>query len=75
MVTKAAVMINILGDRDGKVEIKNLDKVLKMANVFVHIYGKNETRKQRKMGHITVIGKTIQECLKKAIKARKILKI
>lgn len=75
MITPAAVMINILGDRYGKAEVKNLDKVLKKANTFVHIYGKHETRKQRKMGHITVLGKTMTEAVAKAVKARRILKI
>lgn len=75
MKVPAAVMINILGDRLGPVEIKNLDKVLAMPNVFVHIYGKKETKLERKMGHITVIDKTVEKALEKAQKARKLISI
>lgn len=75
MKTPAAVMINILGERKGDVEIKGLEKVLNIQGVAVHIYGKSETKVERKMGHITVIGETINECLKKAIKARKTIQI
>ena len=75
MIVPASVMINILGRRQGAVEIANLEKVLRMPNVFVHIYGKKETKPERKMGHITVIGKSMKEVLKKAVLARKYLSI
>lgn len=75
MKVPASVMINILGERNGKVEIKGLEKVLKIPNVSVHIYGKTETRMERKMGHITVVGNSLEECLQKAKKARKMISI
>lgn len=75
MILPASVMINILGTRTGNAEVTGLDKALKITNVFVHIYGKIETKLERKMGHITVIGKTITECLRKARMARKYLSI
>lgn len=75
MIVPVAVMINILGDRQGTVEIKNLDKVLQMPNTYVHIYGKKETKPERKMGHITVTGKSMNEVLKKAKMARKYFSI
>jgi 5-(carboxyamino)imidazole ribonucleotide synthase len=75
MMVPASVMINILGERQGNAEVTGLDKVLQLPNTFVHIYGKKETREERKMGHITVIGKSIEGCLKTAKKARKYLSI
>lgn len=75
MVVSNAVMINILGERKGRAVVKNLDKVLAIPNVGVHIYGKMETREERKMGHITVIGKSRVEVLKKALKARRLINI
>ncbi len=75
MILPAAVMINILGERNGTAEVTGLDEVLKIPNVAVHIYGKMETKEERKMGHITVIGKTIEECLEKAKEARALLTI
>ncbi len=75
MLVNSAVMINILGDRFGPVKLKNLDKVLRMKNVHVHIYGKKVTKPERKMGHITVIDTTIEKALKKALHARNYITI
>jgi 5-(carboxyamino)imidazole ribonucleotide synthase len=75
MIVPAAVMINILGERQGSAEVKGLYEVLQMPNVAVHIYGKAETKLERKMGHITVIGDDLNKVRNTAIKARKMLKI
>ena len=75
MHTPAAVMVNILGNRKGKANVKGLDKALKIHGVSVHIYGKEETRPQRKMGHVTAIARTPGEALKKATLARKYISI
>ncbi|MBI3887476.1 ATP-grasp domain-containing protein [Candidatus Microgenomates bacterium] len=75
MKVPAAVMINILGERTGQVDAKGFERVLAIPNVSVHIYGKMETKLERKMGHLTVIGETVEECLRKAKKARKLLTI
>jgi 5-(carboxyamino)imidazole ribonucleotide synthase len=75
MLVPAAVMINILGERLGPVDVQGMDKVLAIPGAYVHIYGKKETKPERKMGHITVIGDTIENVLTKAIKARKLLTI
>src|SRR5690625_3179218 len=49
-----ATMINILGE--------DLEGVLRAmsasSNGFVHLYGKDEPKNKRKMGHITFIGET-----------------
>ncbi len=70
---KAVVMKNILGTKEGNGFPKGIEKVLKIKNVSVHIYGKLFSKPGRKMGHITVVGNSIAECLKKAEKARKLL--
>jgi 5-(carboxyamino)imidazole ribonucleotide synthase len=68
-------MINILGERTGSVNAQGMDKALAIPGTYVHIYGKKETKPERKMGHITVIGDKIEDVLKNAIKARKLLSI
>ncbi len=73
--SKAAVMVNILGKRDGEVALKGLEKVKNLDGVYVHIYGKKETRRERKMGHITVLGKNLEEALEKAKTARGMISI
>lgn len=73
--SKVAVMINILGEREGKVKYAGEQKAKLINGVNIHIYGKLETRKERKMGHITALGNTIEEAEKKAKKAHKYISI
>jgi len=73
MLTKAVVMKNILGEKNGSGIPYGIEKALKIDGVSLHIYGKHESRPQRKMGHITVAGDSIDECLRKANMARKAL--
>jgi len=75
MKVPAVVMVNILGDRFGPARPKGLEKALAIPGVSVHIYGKHETRPHRKMGHITVIGKSLKSALSKAKKARECVSI
>lgn len=69
MLYPAAVMENILGTRNGPAEprwSRDYDSV----HVFPHIYGKRETRFDRKMGHITVVGDDLATVYKQAKEAR-----
>ena len=66
----SAVMINILGEKDAPSKIVRLGAVLKNYRTYVHIYGKKETRKGRKMGHITVLDKHLDIAEKVAVKCR-----
>lgn len=64
----AAAMVNVLGAEgyEGKAVYQGLDTILKMEGVYVHLYGKTTTKPFRKMGHITVIGSSLQEVKEKA---------
>ncbi|MCE9541298.1 5-(carboxyamino)imidazole ribonucleotide synthase [Candidatus Kaiserbacteria bacterium] len=75
MAAPAAVMINILGERNGPAEPKGVEEAEKIPGVKVHIYGKMETRKQRKMGHITAVADTLDQAKGSALKARDIITI
>ena len=46
-----------------------------MDNVFVHIYGKKQTKPGRKMGHVTILSSEPQELLHKAMQIKHILKV
>ena len=63
-----ALMLNILGAEGytGATQYAGLDEVLAMPGVFVHLYGKRTMRPYRKMGHVTIMGKTREELLAKA---------
>ena len=60
-----AMMINILGapGHKGIPIYDGIETVLEIENVFVHIYGKTETRPARKMGHITILGNEKEQAL------------
>ncbi len=72
-----AVMVNLLGEPgySGSPLYKGIDEVLALQGASVHIYGKQETRPFRKMGHVTILGETIQEAREKAIFVRQRLKV
>src|SRR6185312_12002129 len=75
MKVPAAVMINILGDRSGPAEQKGVEEAEKLDGVKVHIYGKIETRPERKMGHLTAVADTLEKAREKAQKARALISI
>ncbi|WP_035351071.1 5-(carboxyamino)imidazole ribonucleotide synthase [Fictibacillus gelatini] len=59
---KPVVMINVLGEHVAPL-INNLSQ---LKDAKLHLYGKKEAKIKRKMGHITVLGDTIEEALDKA---------
>ncbi len=75
LLVPAAAMVNILGEREGPARVKGSEKALAIEGVAIHIYGKKETKLERKMGHITAVGKTPEEALEKALKAREYISI
>lgn len=71
------VMINLLGAEgyQGKVVYENLDLVLQIPGVFVHLYGKTTTKPFRKMGHITAAGRNLSTAIKRAREAQKLITV
>lgn len=63
-----AVMMNVLGGAgfSGSYQIEGLDDALNMEGVYLHLYGKKESKPMRKMGHITVLGETPSDAHAKA---------
>jgi 5-(carboxyamino)imidazole ribonucleotide synthase len=57
------VMINLLGEpgHEGKAVYSGLGDVMSMKGVKVHLYGKQFTKPNRKMGHVTVFGNDLPE--------------
>jgi 5-(carboxyamino)imidazole ribonucleotide synthase len=66
LVAPAAVMLNVLGERNGPTAIEGLEKAAANPQTTVHLYGKSPTKIDRKMGHITAIGDTLDEARKRA---------
>ncbi|MHB8599384.1 MAG: 5-(carboxyamino)imidazole ribonucleotide synthase [Ktedonobacteraceae bacterium] len=74
MLYPVAVMVNILGTRNGLAQPEWIGEY-NPEHVFVHIYDKRETKIDRKMGHITVVGDNLDAVYRKAMKARAALSI
>lgn len=70
MKTPAAVMLNILGKRNGPAKPEGFEEIASEPNTYVHLYGKHEARKGRKMGHVTVTAATVEDAQEKAEKIR-----
>ena len=70
-----AVMVNILGDSWVNNVEPAWNKALSHENLKLHLYGKHEPRKARKMGHFTVLGKNKKNVLNAALIARSQLNI
>lgn len=71
------VMLNILGDVwfDENDQQRNPDwaGVLRQIDSFVHLYGKAEPRKARKMGHVNFVGKRMEKVVERCEAAMKTL--
>lgn len=64
-----AVMVNILGDvwENGE---PAWDKILAYPQLKLHLYGKQEARSGRKMGHFTMLGKDVETVVALAMQGR-----
>jgi 5-(carboxyamino)imidazole ribonucleotide synthase len=65
------VMVNLLGEvwEDTKGN-PDWERALELPGVSLHLYGKSEARKGRKMGHINVVADTVEDALSIATESR-----
>lgn len=75
MKVPAAVMINILGNRSNVAQPQGVEAAEAIEGVKVHIYGKMEVRQERKMGHLTAVGDSVDQALERAQKAKELISI
>jgi 5-(carboxyamino)imidazole ribonucleotide synthase len=71
-VAEAAVMVNVLGGEDGRDPAERLSDALGVSGARVHLYGK-EPRPGRKLGHVTALGTSVDECADRAWSAVELL--
>lgn len=69
-IIQPCAMVNIVGDKSGKYKLKHIDELLGMKGVYVHLYGKLESKPNRKLGHITIVNADRNELIKLAEKVR-----
>jgi len=65
---KPSLMLNLIGEPGftGPVKYQGLSEVLALKDVYIHLYGKHDTKPGRKMGHVTILGENKTELLEKA---------
>ncbi len=73
----ASVMVNLLGEpgHSGDVIYQGLHECLAIEGVNIHLYGKATTKPFRKMGHVTVLGETVEAAKTKAREVQELLKV
>ncbi len=72
-----AVMVNLTGEKgyEGPVYYEGIEEVMKMPGVYIHLYGKAETRPFRKMGHITITSDSLDEARKIAREVKDTIRV
>lgn len=76
-ITFPSVMVNLLGEKgfDGRAKYDGLEEVMALSGVYIHLYGKLFTKAFRKMGHVTVIDKDVNEAKRKARAVQGMLRV
>lgn len=69
---RPGVMVNLLGDVWANGE-PDWAAACAFPNTKLHLYGKTDARPGRKMGHLNVLGPTVDAALEEALKARQAL--
>jgi 5-(carboxyamino)imidazole ribonucleotide synthase len=75
-----AIMLNILGDvwfagNSATAQTPPWDQVLALPGAHLHLYGKKDAKKGRKMGHLTITGATVEVVKTTTAQAAQILGI
>lgn len=72
-----SAMVNLLGEPgySGPARYAGFEEVLGVKGVHVHLYGKNQTKPFRKMGHVTILDEDIDSLKKKANFVKQTLKV
>lgn len=73
----SGVMVNLVGkeNHNGPVIYKNIDQILAINGVTPHIYGKKQTRPFRKMGHVSIVNKSIDKARQIAEEVKSIIEV
>ena len=72
-----SAMVNLLGEAGyaGPAKYQGFDEVIREDGVYVHLYGKKLTKPFRKMGHVTIIARDIDDLKKRVTFVKETLKV
>lgn len=70
-------MVNLLGEKgfEGEAVYEGIEDAMKISGVNVHLYGKQNTKPFRKMGHVTVTATTLKEAKENALLVKNKIKV
>lgn len=70
------VMVNLLGDiwLNGQTDEPNWFSIFQSPHTYLHLYGKKQARKGRKMGHFTTLGSDLEVALNEVLAIQNKLK-
>ncbi|EER39367.1 phosphoribosylaminoimidazole carboxylase [Histoplasma capsulatum H143] len=60
-IRQPAIMVNILGGSTPDSHLKVAERALSIPNASIHLYSKGAARPGRKMGHVTITARTMNE--------------
>ncbi|HEV2463283.1 MAG TPA: 5-(carboxyamino)imidazole ribonucleotide synthase [Acidobacteriaceae bacterium] len=73
-IVQPAAIANLLGDlwldEEGQPREPRFDRALAIPGVRLHLYEKHTPRKGRKMGHLSAVGTTPEEAVKRVLEAK-----
>ncbi len=72
-----SAMINLVGPENliGAYKLENETYWNEQKDVFIHMYGKTESRPNRKLGHVTVVAKDFEKLLERAEYVKEKMKV
>ena len=72
-----SAMVNLLGEAGytGPAKYEGLDDLLVIEGASIFLYGKKETRPQRKMGHVTIVDENADALKRKVEEVKKVIKV
>lgn len=76
-IISPSVMINLLGEKGhtGEAHYDGIWNAMANSGVYVHLYGKKETKPMRKMGHVTILADTLESAIASAKKVQQQIKV
>jgi 5-(carboxyamino)imidazole ribonucleotide synthase len=72
-VVRPAAIVNLLGDLWMETPSPDVAGSLSVPETRIHLYGKSQVRRGRKMGHISAAGLNAEEALGRAMRAKEML--
>ena len=72
-----AAMVNLLGEAGytGMAKYEGMEEVMALQGAHIHLYGKKMTKPFRKMGHVTVVDRDLDQLKQKVQLVKKHLKV